>query len=74
MVNIVNLTKTASSWQFDSEEALEDFVWANLSPLFSLTPLKRQHIVKGQFCDETPPPSDAEIEVMLQKRLEEKYL
>ncbi len=36
MQNFVNLRKTASSWEFDSEEALEDFVWANLSPLFGI--------------------------------------
>ncbi|MFB2977478.1 hypothetical protein [Microseira sp. BLCC-F43] len=51
MLNFVNIRKTASGWEFDSEEDLEDFVWPNLAPLFGLTPLKRQHIVKGQFCD-----------------------
>ncbi|HBE30949.1 MAG TPA: hypothetical protein DD990_06245 [Cyanobacteria bacterium UBA11368] len=30
--------------------------------------------LRGGLKTETPPPSDAEIEVMLQERLEEKYL
>ena len=37
----------------------EDIVWEQL---------------RGGLKTETPPPSDAEIEVMLQERLEEKYL
>ena len=43
MFNYVTLRKTGSGWEFDSEAALEDFLWDNLEPLFGLKPLKRQY-------------------------------
>lgn len=74
MVNFVNLRKTASGWEFDSEEALEDFVWANLPALFGLTPLKRQHIVKGQFCDILALGENNELVVLELKNGEDRYI
>lgn len=46
-MNFVNLRKTGFGWEFETEADLEDFVWANLQQLLGLTPLKRQHYVKG---------------------------
>ncbi|VXD21131.1 endonuclease NucS domain-containing protein [Planktothrix paucivesiculata] len=43
--------KGRNQWGFGSEEALEDFIWDNLSNLLELTPLKRQYKVNGGFCD-----------------------
>lgn len=45
------LRKTGERWDFESELALENFVWANLEELFELTPLDRQYCSKGEFCD-----------------------
>ncbi|GET42224.1 endonuclease NucS domain-containing protein [Microseira wollei] len=72
MLNFVNLRKTASGWEFDSEEALEDFVWANLLALFGLTPIKRQHIVKGQFCDILALGENNELVVLELKNAEDR--
>lgn len=45
------LQKTADSWAFGSERALEDFVYENLQPLLGLTPLARQYNLAGDICD-----------------------
>jgi RecB family endonuclease NucS len=45
------LKKAGNQWEFSSEQALEDFVWENLTNLLFLTPLKRQHTVNGERCD-----------------------
>lgn len=74
MLNFVSLRKTASGWEFDSEEALEDFVWANLPALFGLTPIKRQHIVKGQFCDILALGENNGLVVLELKNAEDRYV
>lgn len=51
MLGFVHLRKTGIGWEFESEAALEDFVWANLKQLLGLTPLKQQYRVHGQICD-----------------------
>ena len=51
MLSGAALRKTGAAWEFASETALEDFVWANLTSLLGLTPLKRQYPVKGEICD-----------------------
>jgi hypothetical protein len=33
MLNCANLRKTGTGWEFESEVALEDFVWTNLKQL-----------------------------------------
>lgn len=45
------LKKAGNKWDFGSEQALEDFIWHNLSTLLELTPLKRQYKVNGDICD-----------------------
>ncbi|KJH69513.1 hypothetical protein [Aliterella atlantica] len=40
-----------AAFNFNSEASLEDFVWQNLQELLSLSPLNRQHYIKGQVCD-----------------------
>jgi RecB family endonuclease NucS len=51
MLNNLFLNKTASGWEFQSEQVLEDFVWLNLENLLSLTGVKRQYSVNQQRCD-----------------------
>ncbi len=36
---------------FESELALEDFVWENLEELLNLTPIARQYYIEGHVCD-----------------------
>ena len=45
------IQKTADSWGFGNERALEDFVYENLQPLLGLTPLARQHNLAGDIFD-----------------------
>jgi len=45
------LQKSADSWAFASERALEDFVYDNLESLLGLKPLIRQHNLAGEICD-----------------------
>lgn len=51
MQSFVNLRKTGSSWEFESEEALEDFLFSHLDEILALTAIERQYIVRGQRCD-----------------------
>jgi RecB family endonuclease NucS len=45
------LKKSGDKWGFDSEKALEDFVYDNLNNLLGLTNLKRQYYLNGEKTD-----------------------
>ncbi|GAQ00091.1 endonuclease NucS domain-containing protein [Leptolyngbya sp. NIES-2104] len=45
------LHRDGIQWKFYNESELEEFVWAHLSSLFNLLPLKRQYFIRGMFCD-----------------------
>lgn len=45
------LKKIGKEWKFESEVALEDFVYANLNCLFKLDALKRQSTANGEVYD-----------------------
>ncbi|MGB3192685.1 MAG: endonuclease NucS domain-containing protein, partial [Limnoraphis sp.] len=51
MQSFVTLRKTGSCWEFESEEALEDFLFSHLEEILSWTVIQRQYIVNGQRCD-----------------------
>jgi RecB family endonuclease NucS len=70
----VSLRKTGAGWEFESEAALEDFVWANLQPLFGLTPLKQQYCVSGQFCDLLAVGENKQLVVLELKNVEDRYI
>ncbi|MGL4501872.1 MAG: endonuclease NucS domain-containing protein [Planktothrix sp.] len=70
----VRLQKTGSGWEFQSEVALEDFLWENLGPLFGLTPLKRQHYVKEQFCDIIAVAENQQLVILELKNVEDRYI
>ncbi len=36
---------------FEKEADFEDFIWEHLFQLLELNTIKRQHHLKGQFCD-----------------------
>ena len=74
MLGFVNLRKTGQGWQFESEEALEDFAWANLRQLLGLTPLKRQYLVKGQICDILAVDDNKRLVVLELKNSEDRYI
>lgn len=42
---------SGNTWEFANEAVLENFVWSNLTNLFSLIPLERQHLINGERCD-----------------------
>lgn len=74
MINSVNLRKTGQKWEFESEAALEDFVWANLKKLLKLTPLKRQYRVNGQICDIVAVDKNKRLVVLELKNGEDRYI
>lgn len=74
MLNGVNLKKTGQGWRFANEAALEDFIWANLKPLFNLTPLKRQYYVKGEVCDILAVDDNKQLVVLELKNTEDRYI
>lgn len=45
------LKKSGGKWGFDSEKALEDFVYDNLNSLLDMTPLQRQYYINGEKSD-----------------------
>lgn len=74
MVSSVNLRKTGQKWEFESEAALEDFVWANLKKLLKLTPLKRQYRVNSQICDIVAVDKNKRLVVLELKNGEDRYI
>ncbi|ERT09241.1 hypothetical protein M595_0687 [Lyngbya aestuarii BL J] len=51
MQSFVTLRKTGSCWEFESEEALEDFLFSHLDQILGWTVIQRQYIVNNQRCD-----------------------
>jgi RecB family endonuclease NucS len=74
MLSGAALRKTGSGWEFASELALEDFVWDNLDKLFELTPLKRQHSAKGEYCDILAVDNNKQLTIIELKNAEDRYL
>lgn len=74
MLSGAALRKTGSGWEFASELALEDFIWENLSQLFKLTPLKRQHPAKGEYCDILAVNNKKQLTIIELKNTEDRYL
>jgi RecB family endonuclease NucS len=74
MSDFVNLMKTGQGWKFESEDALEDFAWANLKQLLGLTPLKRQYVIKGQICDILAVDENKRLVVLELKNSQDRYI
>jgi RecB family endonuclease NucS len=74
MLSGAALWKTGAGWQFASEAALEDFVYANLKQLLGLTPLKQQYSVKGQFCDILAVDGTKRLVILELKNTEDRYI
>ncbi|HEY9903890.1 MAG TPA: endonuclease NucS domain-containing protein [Candidatus Sericytochromatia bacterium] len=74
MLGFMNLRKIGQGWQFENEETLEDFAWANLRQLLGLTPLKRQYGVKGQICDILAVDDNKRLVVLELKNSEDRYI
>ena len=68
------LRETADRWDFESESALENFVWANLEELFGLTPLVRQYCSNGEFCDILALDKERCLVIIELKNSEDRYI
>lgn len=68
------LRKAGKEWKFESEVALEDFVWANLNYLLRLTPLKRQYFINGEICDILAQDEDGRLVVLELKNTQDRYI
>jgi RecB family endonuclease NucS len=74
VISGVALRKTSTGWEFASEAALENFIWANLPEMFGVTPLKQQHIANGEICDILAVDDDRGLVVLELKNVEDRYL
>jgi hypothetical protein len=70
----VNLKKVGKCWSFDSEIALEDFLWKNLFYLLDLVPFKRQFSIDGQVCDILALNYDNQLSILELKNTEDRYV
>lgn len=70
----VALRKTGSGWEFASEAALEDFVWANLESFLGLTPLKQQYPCLGEICDILAVNKNKQLVILELKNTEDRYV
>lgn len=68
------LRKTRDRWEFDSELALENFVWANLEGIFGLTALERQYNCSGEICDIIAVDREGRLVVIELKNCEDRYI
>lgn len=68
------LKKIGEEWKFESEVALEDFVWANLNCLLKLDTLKRQYIANGEVCDILARDENGRLVVMELKNTQDRYI
>lgn len=68
------LRKTTTGWEFATEEAFEDFIWANLDQMFGLTPFARQFYVQGQYCDLLAVDRNKQLTVIELKVTEDRYI
>jgi len=74
MLSGAALRKIGEGWKFTSEAALENFVWENLPQLLGLTPLKRQHPAKGEFCDILALDENKQLVIIELKNDEDRYI
>ncbi|MDL5055393.1 endonuclease NucS [Oscillatoria laete-virens NRMC-F 0139] len=74
MLSGAALRKTGDSWEFASEFALEDFVWANLEALMGLIPLKRQYVALGEICDILAVNQERQLHILELKNSEDRYI
>jgi len=74
MLSSAALRKIGEGWKFTSEAALENFVWENLPQLLGLTPLKRQHPAKGEFCDILALDENKQLVIIELKNDEDRYI
>lgn len=65
---------SGNKWGFDSEKALEDFVYDNLNSLLGMTPLQRQYYVDGQVCDILAIDHNKRLVVIELKNSEDRYI
>ncbi len=72
MQSFVTLRKTGLSWEFDTEEALEDFLFSHLDEILGWTVIKRQYIVNGQRCDLLATDTTGRLVVIELKNVEDR--
>ena len=68
------LKKVGESWQFASENNLENFVWTRLDSLFELSPLKRQYAASSDVCDILALDKNKRLVIIELKNVEDRYI
>ncbi|MBR8833368.1 MAG: hypothetical protein DSM106950_04820 [Stigonema ocellatum SAG 48.90 = DSM 106950] len=75
--NSINLSNkliklSGNIWEFANETVLENFVWSNLTHLFSLIPLERQHLINGERCDIIAVSNEGQLVIMELKNTQDR--
>ncbi|MBW4654091.1 MAG: hypothetical protein KME20_13800 [Kaiparowitsia implicata GSE-PSE-MK54-09C] len=70
----VKLKKVGSKWEFQSEVNLENFLYLCLDKMLGATPLKRQFLISGQFCDILAVEPDKRLLIIELKNKEDRYV
>jgi RecB family endonuclease NucS len=63
-----------SGWKFQSEQALEEFIWLHLEPLLGLQPLSRQYYSNNQVCDILAVGANRQLTILELKNAEDRYI
>jgi RecB family endonuclease NucS len=68
------LRKSDKGWLFTEERVLEDFLWLHLESALDLIPLKRQLVIKGEYCDILARTKKGQLVVLELKNCEDRYI
>lgn len=63
---------SGNTWGFATEEALEDFIWENITIIFNLTPLERQRSINGERCDIIAVSNDGQLVIIELKNSQDR--
>lgn len=68
------LRKIGTSWQFENEALLENFLQHHLEPLLGLKVLGQQHVIHGQICDLIAIAPTGQLAILELKNQEDRYI
>ena len=69
------LNRVGTSWKFENETILEDFIWHNLTNFLDLFPVSRQYKTKnGQICDILAKDENNRLFILELKNTEGRYI
>jgi RecB family endonuclease NucS len=74
MPYITMLRQTGTSWEFENEALLEDFLQRHLQTLLGLKVIAQQHAINGQICDLIAVSGRGQLAILELKNQEDRYI